>query len=276
MTEVLILVLKVLIIASLAMFLGYKTGIFNLKRIPAIIVFLILLALFSAELYSSIYTNSISFIAVFRSSFLNFTLDLSFFVRIFILTLLLGIICSVFGVTPGVKLKTVKDLCSLGVLIAIAVVLAVYGTVRVGSAIKISFKFIPVFITAAVFGPIWGGTVGALADILAYIVSPVGGAFLPQITMIEFMYGFTYGLFFFNMNRWDGYKSMIKIIICVIFQITVLNLWMTTKMLTPIMHMSFNNLLVMRAVSGVINMAIQLIVISIMSKYISSFRKTLK
>lgn len=276
MIDVLFLVLKVLVIASLAMLIGYKTGLFSMGRVPSVICFAIILVFFSAELYSSLYASDISFVAIFRSSFLNFTWDLSFFIRIFLLTLLAGLICSVFDIKPTLKIGSAKELCSLAILIAIAVVLAIYGTIRIGSGIKISFKFIPVFIASAVFGPMWGGMIGALADIVAFMVSPVGGAFLPQITMVEFLYGFTYGLFFFNMSKWDGYRSLINIVVCVILQITVLNLWLTTKLLMPIMNMNFNALLTMRAVPGLINMAIQLIVISVMSKYISTFRKTLR
>ncbi|MBQ4528166.1 MAG: folate family ECF transporter S component [Clostridia bacterium] len=276
MIDVLILILKVLIIASLAMLIGYKTGLFSMGRVPSIICFVILLLLTAGDLYTYFCRTDITFVAIFKSPFLNFTLDFSFFIRVLLITLLMGLICSVFGVSPSAKISTVKDLCALAVLIAITVILAVYGTIRVGSAVKISFKFISVFITAAIFGPAWGGIVGALADVIAFMINPAGGPFIPQITAVEFLYGFTYGLFFFNVRQWNGFKSMFNIIVCVILQITVLNLWLTTNLLTPIMQMSFNNLLVYRSISGVINMAIQLVVISVMTKYISSFRKILK
>ena len=275
MSEMLIIVLKVLAIALIAFFLGKKTGLFSLDKGVSIVVLLILLALFGTEIYSSFFRSDISLLVIFKSSFLNLTLDLSFFLRIFLGTLLLGLLCSVFGLKLGGRIKTVKDLCALALLIAITVLLGIYS-LRFGSAIKISFKFISVFITAAIFGPFWGGAVGAIADIVAFIVNPVGGAFLPQITMVEFLYGFTYGLFFFNLSSWNGFKTMFRVIVCVIMQITFLNLWLTTHLLVPIMNMNFDALLVMRAVSGVINMAIQLVTISVMTKYISSFRKILK
>lgn len=276
MTEVLILILKVVLITAFALFLGRKTGLFSLGRAASVIIFAVLLMLFSAELYSAFFRSDISLLVVFKSSFLDFTLDLSFFVRIFLLAMLLGLLCSVFGVKPSARISSVRDLCALALLIAITVLLGIYATVRVGSAIKIPFKFISVFITAALFGPFWGGTVGALADIIAYLLSPVGGAFIPQITMIEFLYGFVYGLFFYNMSSWGGFKTMLKIMICVIFHIVVLNLGLTTYMLMPIMQMEYYPLLVMRAPAAVINMALQLVVLAVLSKYISSFRKILK
>ena len=276
MSDVILLVLKVVIIALIAMYFGRKTGLFSLGQTLSLLALILFGILFSAEIYASFFRNDISLKIIFSSSFLNFTLDLSFFIRVFLLTLLAGLICSCFGVRPYAKINGAKDICVLALLIALATVLAVYGTVRIGSGIKISLKFISIFVTAAVFGPIWGGVVAALSDIIAFMINPVGGMFLPQITMVEFLYGFTYGLIFFGMGSWQGFKTMLKIILCVIFQIGVLNLCLTSYFLMPLMKMSFNNLVIMRSVSALISMAIQLVVLSFISKYIASFRKVLK
>lgn len=276
MFDVLILVLKIVIIVSLAMFLGYKTGLFSLGKLTSLIMLIVLGCVFSFEIYSSIMRDDISLLVVFKSSFLNFTLDLSFFIRIFLASLLTGLVCSALGINMSAKISSAKDLCVLAILIAVSALLAVYCTIRIGAGIKISFKFISVFLTAALFGPVWGGAVGAIADIIAFFINPVGGVFMPQITMVEFLYGFTYGLFFFNMGTWQGFKTMVKLIVCVILQILILNLGLTTYFLTPLMNMSFENLFVMRSVSALVNMAIQLVVLAFFSKYISSFRRTLK
>ena len=276
MSDVILLVLKVVIIALVAMYFGRKTGLFSLGQTLSILALILLGMLFSAEIYASFFRNDISLRIIFSSSFLNFTLDLSFFIRVFLLTLLAGLICSCFGVNPYARINSAKDICVLALLIAISVLLAIYGTIRIGSGIKITLKFISVFITAAIFGPVWGGIVGALSDIIAFMINPVGGMFLPQITMVEFLYGFTYGLVFFGMGSWQGFKTMLRIILCVIFHIVVLNLCLTSYLLMPLMKMSFNNLVIMRAVSALVSMAIQLVVLSFISKYISSFRKVLK
>ena len=276
MYDVFILVLKTLAVMAFALFIGHKTGLFSLKKAASVFAFLLLALLFGAELYSALFRSDISLKIVFSSSFASFTLDLSFFIRMFLLTLLLGILCSAFGIRPYVHISSVRDLCTISLLIALTVLLGIYATFRVGSAIKIAFKFIPVFVTASLFGPFWGGLAGALADIISYVISPVGGAFIPQITLIEFFTGFTYGLFFYKLNSWGGYKTMLKIVSCVVFQIVVLNLGLTTYMLMPIMQMDFNSLLVLRAPACVINMAIQLVVLTVMSKHITTFRKMLK
>lgn len=92
---------------------------------------------------------------------------------------------------------SVKDICVLGLLIAITTVLAVFCTFRVGEIIKIPLKFISIFITAVLYGPIYGGMVAALGDLMNCLLAP-SGAILPQITLIEFMGGFVFGMFFYG------------------------------------------------------------------------------
>ena len=276
MSDVIFLVLKVIIISLFAMYVGKKAGLFSLGRLTSAIVLIVLALISSAEIYASFFRTDISLKIIFSSSFLSFNLDLSFFLRVFLLTLLAGLICSCFGVKLFSGVLNAKDICVLALLIALSVLLAVYGTVRIGAGIKISLKFISVFITAALFGPLWGGAVAALSDVIAFMINPVGGMFLPQITMVEFLYGFTYGLVFYNMGSWHGFKTMLKIVLCVIFQIGLLNLCLTSYFLMPLMKMEFKALVVMRSVSALINMASQLVIVAFISKYISSFRKILK
>ncbi len=276
MSDVIFLVLKVIIISLFAMYVGKKAGLFSLGRLTTAIVLIVLAFVSSAEIYASFFRDDITLKIIFSSSFLSFTLDLSFFLRVFLLTLLAGLICSCFGVKLSSGVLSAKDICVLALLIALSVLLAVYGTIRIGAGIKISLKFIAVFITAALYGPLWGGAVAALSDVIAFIINPVGGMFLPQITIVEFLYGFTYGLVFFNMGSWHGFKTMLKIVLCVIFQIGLLNLCLTSYFLMPLMKMEFKALVVMRSVSALINMASQLVVLAFISKYISSFRKILK
>ena len=63
-------------------------------------------------------------------------------------------------------MSKIKKLCTVSMLIAVSVVLGAYLTVRIGGGIKITFKFVTVFMSAYLFGPIVGGLVGLLSDII--------------------------------------------------------------------------------------------------------------
>ncbi len=110
------------------------------------------------------------------------------------------------------KLKT-RDISLLGLLIAITVLLAVYCTFRIGTIVKIPLKFISVFLTAALYGPFYGGMVAAIGDILNCLLAPVG-PFVPQITVMEFVSGFAFGLFFYLSKA----KYLTNVILCAVSQ----------------------------------------------------------
>ncbi len=276
MPEILFSVLKVIIICAISLYLGKKTGLFNHNKSTSVCALIVLLILFGAEIYSSFFRDDISLLVIFKSSFLNLTLDLSFAIRLFLATLLLGLLCSCFDVNFSLKTGGVRQMCTLAMLIALAVVLGIYGTFRVGAGIKITTKFIPIFIAGALFGPLWGGLVGALSDVIAFIISPVGGGLIPQITFVEFLYGFTYGLVFFSAHSWTGYKTVMKVIFTILFHIFILNLGLTSYFLAPILNMTYNAAVILRTPAALLNMVIQFVAIFTLSRYISVLRKTIK
>ncbi len=195
---------------------------------------------------------------------------------IFFAVIALGVLYSFLSPKTSARLSGAKDLCLLALLMALSVLLAVYGTIRIGVGIKISFKFISVFLTAVFFGPLWSGAVAALSDVIAFVINPVGGVFLPQITMVEFLHGFVYGLFFFGLDGWHGVRTAFKLLACSLVQSVLLTMGLTTYFLMPIMKMSFGALLVMRSVSVIVSMAAQLVTLGFFIKYMPALRKAVR
>ncbi len=123
----------------------------------------------------------------------------------------------------------VRDISTLGLLMAITALLAIYCTFRLGTLVKIPMKFISVFITAVLYGPFYGGLVAAIGDILNCVLAPVG-PFVPQITIMEFVSGFVFGLFFMkeNLSKTD---YAVRTILCVFVQLFI-DLVVNTMMYT--------------------------------------------
>ena len=121
-----------------------------------------------------------------------------------------------------------KNICSAGLLIAMTIVLsAVSGYLRLGNIGKLSLSFAPVFVASAAFGGITGGFVAAAADIVSYLVNPVG-AFIPLLTLIEFIYGFVYGFFFYKLGRKN---YVLSVALCDVFQLAV-NIFLKSAVLS--------------------------------------------
>ncbi len=165
---------------------------------------------------------------------------------------------------------SVKNLCVLSLLTAITVILSVYCTLRIGSAIKIPFKFISVFLTAVIFGPVWGGLVAVIGDILNVFLAP-SGAFIPMITVIEFLVGFIFGLFFYSRPL-SGKGYYLRTLICVL-TLFLIDLFLTSFILYKVGYFpSLPSAVSFRLIAGIIKAVIQGVFITLSSRYIGNFK----
>jgi len=152
-----------------------------------------------------------------------------------------------------------RKLCILALLTAITVVLAMFGTFRLGNIVKIPFKFISVYVTAAIFGPVAGGITAALGDVINSVAFPVG-PWLPALTIVEFLSGFLFGVFYHNKNL-KGRGYFIRTFICVMF-LFVLDMIITTYALTNAKYfVSFEAGFKVRLPAGIVEAVIQAVVL---------------
>lgn len=166
---------------------------------------------------------------------------------------------------------TVKNLCILALLMAITTLLSIFCTFRFGPYIKIPMKFISIFVTGAVFGPLFSGLTAAIGDLLNCILAP-SGPIIPQITIIEFISGMVYGLFFFSPNLTKN-KYIFRTILCVLVQFCI-DMFLTTALFTYWLgwYPSFWVGFVTRIVAGVIKAVLQAVTILGARKYIDKLR----
>ncbi len=164
----------------------------------------------------------------------------------------------------------VRDICILGVLTSITVVLAVFGTFRVGEAIKIPTKFVSVFISAVLYGPVWGGIVAATGDLFNCLLAP-SGVFLPQITAVEFLGGAVFGLIFYShAPQIKGY--VLRSILCTVILFAV-DMFLTTAVLVSVgIFPSFVFAFSARIIAGIIKASLQLAFFLISASYIHKLR----
>lgn len=170
---------------------------------------------------------------------------------------------------------TVRKLCTMAMLIALTVVLSLLsGYLRIGTAIKLSVSFVSVYIAAALLGPLAGGTVGALADVISYFINPVG-AFLWPLTILEFFYGVLYGLCFSPKKK---HYFRTRLSLCVGAQL-LLNILAKSYVLMSFGYAPapFGAAILVRLLPALIQAALQVIVIVIFEKfYIGKFAAMMK
>lgn len=123
------------------------------------------------------------------------------------------------------ELKNVRCIVTIGLLLAVAVVLDGFGSIRIGDYIKINFTFLPLSLVGILFGPVPGLFAGLMTDIIGYLVNPVG-AFIPALVLISGLEGLIYGMVLYNIKSERTVKTIIKIVaarlaVCVICNLTL-------------------------------------------------------
>lgn len=104
------------------------------------------------------------------------------------------------------KISTRKLVFS-SLLIALGVVLTRFLSIRLPlfgvEGIRIGIGSLPMIFAGIVFGPLAGGIVGAVTDLVGFWISPMG-AYMPHFTFTAFLTGFIPGFiikYFFKQKR---------------------------------------------------------------------------
>lgn len=124
------------------------------------------------------------------------------------------------------ELRDSHTLVIIAMLLALAVVLAIFGTVQVTDFLKIGFSFLPNEIAAMLFGPSVGGIVAGTADILKYLVKPTG-AFFPGFTISAVTGGVLYGMILYKKPVTIGRIVFAKAVVAVLVNICLNTYWLT-------------------------------------------------
>lgn len=165
---------------------------------------------------------------------------------------------------------TTRKICLLGVFAAITSILGIFATFRIGNQIKIPLKFITVFMTGAIFGPVSGGLVAAIADVLNAVLVPVG-PIMPQITAVEFLYGVIYGALFYKAK--ENYLYYIRATVCCLLQF-VISITLMSWILTSVGYFSsFAAAVAIRMPAALVTLALHMIVTCIGRKSVFRLKK---
>jgi ECF transporter S component (folate family) len=104
--------------------------------------------------------------------------------------------------------KQTRTLVYLAVLAALSIVFGRILSVRVSlggiEGIRIGLGGLPIILAGFAFGPWYGGVVGALSDIVGYMINPMG-AYAPHFTLSAYLTGFIPGAVI-----WYGCKGQRK------------------------------------------------------------------
>ena len=122
------------------------------------------------------------------------------------------------------ELSNPRTIAACGMLLALKLVLGLF-TVNVSSLLKIGFSFLPIAAAGALFGPVVGGVVGAVGDVLGYFISPTGPYF-PGFTLNAFLSGFLYGLVLYRKAVKPVRTVAAKVLVMLVVNMLLNPLWL--------------------------------------------------
>lgn len=150
------------------------------------------------------------------------------------------------------ELRSMKTLVTTSMMIAVAVVLGFY-TVQATEYLKLGFSFIANELTAMMFGPVVGGLMAGLADLIKYLIRPTG-PFFAGFTISAIAGGVIYGVILYrrplNFKRVLIAKGIVSLVV---------NLFMNTYWLTLLYGVPFFGVLPARALKELIMFPIETI-----------------
>ena len=94
----------------------------------------------------------------------------------------------------------IRQLTYAALFVALTTILKVYATVFLFGSTKFGLSFIPSAIGSAVLGPVWGGIIGGLSDVIGYLIKQ-DGTYFPGFTASAIAKGILYGLFLYKNQR---------------------------------------------------------------------------
>ena len=98
------------------------------------------------------------------------------------------------------ELKRVQTLALVAMLLALRVVLGLFANATLpffGNQVKFGASFLPVAAAGALYGPVSGLLVGALGDVLSFVLAPTG-MYIPGFTISGALTGIIYGCFLYK------------------------------------------------------------------------------
>ena len=151
-------------------------------------------------------------------------------------------------------------------LIAIEVVLSRFCSITT-PLMKISVAFIPMSISAMLFGPAWAGVTGGVADFVGAILFPVGPYF-PGFTLSNALYGVVLGLFLHRREVKWWHITLAVAINHLVLGVFLQSLWLHMLYGSP-----YLSLLPLRLAQGCLLTPIQIGVIYLMLSPVQRFAR---
>lgn len=92
--------------------------------------------------------------------------------------------------------------------------------------VRIGFGFLPIALSAIMFGPVVGGITAAISDVLRMLMFPMGFPYFPGFTASAFLTGIVYGVFLHKKPKFITITAA-ALTISLLIDLALNTLWLT-------------------------------------------------
>ena len=160
---------------------------------------------------------------------------------------------------------TTQKLVAVALLVAVNVVLSRFLSIST-QEIKIGFAFIPVMIGSLALGPVGGGIVGALGDLVGAVFFPIG-AYFPGFTVCAFLTGWNYGIFLKNN------QIHVRIILAVSISEIVCSLLLNSWWISLLYGIPYWGSVLTRILQSIVMIIVECVVLKVLVKYLNIIKE---
>jgi len=163
------------------------------------------------------------------------------------------------------ELARVPTIAAAGMLVAVGVVLS-FTKIVLSPVLEISFDFLPLAAGGLLYGPVVGGIMGVVGDVLGYLVRP-NGPFFPGFTLNALVSGSLYGFFLYRRPVTWGRVIAVSAVLTVVINLGLNPLW-----LSVMYGKAFVVLLTGRLLKNAVMFPINTVLLMTVLKFVERFR----
>ncbi|RVU54394.1 folate family ECF transporter S component [Anaerosphaera multitolerans] len=163
---------------------------------------------------------------------------------------------------------TTKVLVRAAFFAALSIILTRFLSIMVTENIRIGFGPIPIMLTGLFYGPIVGGIVGFVADIVGVLINPMGSAIHPGFTFSSILTGALPGIVYMLFLRKKGKDGNFKlaVVISVLLVAIIINLLLNTLWLSGLYGNPYMIVLIPRLPKIIIQGIVEIVVMMFLYK----------
>ncbi|HEY5583562.1 MAG TPA: folate family ECF transporter S component [Ruminiclostridium sp.] len=154
----------------------------------------------------------------------------------------------------------IRNILFVSLFISLEIILTRFLSIE-SPIVRISFEFIPIAISAILFGPVTAGGAAAIADVLGMLIFPKGPYF-PGFTLSAFISGYLYGLILYKKKI-----TLVRTFVAALAVNLIAGLVLNTIWLIYLTHDGAYVILAARAIKCLVFLPIQTFMVYYIWKY---------